>query len=97
MKKYVLSKEDVVAIKRIVDIGGNAASLSRDSVNFEAGVLSDSGYLPVSYGSGDTIADAINEAIGVPPAYYDRASSSAIIDAINWLRKQGVSDVYWEG
>jgi len=64
MKEYFLTNQDIEALNRLIQRGGKSARISRDSVNFEVGILSDSGYVPIAYGSGDTIADAVNEAIG---------------------------------
>ena len=61
---YILSLTDVDAICRLIIAGGKNARISMDSVNFEVGILSETGYLPVAYGSGDTIADAVDEALG---------------------------------
>lgn len=65
-KLYLLSDADIEAINRLIQLGGKAACIHRDSVNFEVGILSDDGFLPAAYGSGDTIEDAVNEAIGKP-------------------------------
>jgi hypothetical protein len=92
MKKYSLSDKDVEAINRLRKKGGSSASISRDSVNFEVGILSKTGYMPNAYGSGDTIADAVNEAIG-SSAGKEKVSKSLIQKALNWLKNEGVSDV----
>jgi hypothetical protein len=64
MKNYILTSDDLEAINRIIQVGGNAVRITMDDADFEVGIMSSSGYSPVAYGSGQTLADAINEAIG---------------------------------
>lgn len=96
IKEYVVSDEDVIAIKRLIELGKESASISRDSVNFEAGILSE-GILPVAYGSGDTIADAINEAIGEPHNNADErvplVTQNQVEQAMSWLNDHKIDSV----
>jgi hypothetical protein len=87
MKPYFLSDKDIVAISRLLELGGEMASVNRDSVNFEVGILSERGYMPKAYGSGNTIADAINEAIGSPSGSASDVTPAEIDRVKNWLRK----------
>jgi hypothetical protein len=87
MKPYFLSTEDIVAISRLIELGGEMASVNRDSVNFEVGILSERGYMPKAYGSGNTIADAINEAIGNPSGNASSLTPAQIDRVKDWLRK----------
>lgn len=98
MKEYIVSDSDIVAINRFIELGGRMATVARDSVSFEVGILSESGYMPKAYGSGNTIADAINEAIGPPPSSMHHTQSPPILSsqveqAITWLRKNNVISV----
>jgi hypothetical protein len=63
---YVLTQDDIEAINRLVQIGGKDASIMCDGNDFEVGISAKTGNLPAAYGSGKTISDAVNEAIGKP-------------------------------
>lgn len=70
MDQYILTEQDVDAINRLIAKGGEKASLLMNRlqgkfIDFEAGILGE-GWTPVAYGSGKTIVDAVNEAIGAP-------------------------------
>jgi hypothetical protein len=98
MKEYIVTDEDVESIIKLIGAGGDMASITRDTVNFEAGILAKEGYSPVSYGSGDTIADAINESFGTPPnkassGRVTTVSSKQINQAMAWLHQKGVASV----
>jgi hypothetical protein len=62
MNDYALTRQDIDALNRLIQRGGKNARISRDALGFEVSILSEFG--PVAYGSGDTIADAVNKAIG---------------------------------
>lgn len=95
MKRYVISNEDVIAINRLLDLGGDMAAITRDETEhtpFECGILSKDGLYPKAYGGGKTIAAAINEAIG-SPSNSAPASSSEIKRAKDWISKNKVAAV----
>lgn len=99
MKQYRISNEDVIAINRLIELGGDMASITRDETEhtpFECGILAEEGYSPKAYGGGKTIADAINEAIGNPSSSAP-ALPNEITRAKDWLRKNKISAVVWKG
>lgn len=63
-KRYTLTDEDLAAINRLLELPGCTPVITRDSMNFEVGITNPAGYMPLAYGSGKTIAAAVNEAIG---------------------------------
>ena len=97
MKTYLVSDKDIAAINRLIEAGGEMASIARDETEhtpFECGILSTEGYMPIAYGGGKTIADAIDEALNVPPRKQEiSVSSNQIKRAMDWLHQKGVQSV----
>ena len=95
MKEYIVSNSDILAINILIEQGGSFASITQDAVNFECGILSKTGYFPIVYGSGDTIVDAINEAIGSNITHDKASISKNKVDiAMKFLRSHGISAEY---
>lgn len=87
MKEYKITNKDIEAVIRLLNAGGDMANLTRDDTThtpFECGILSKKGYTPIAYGGGETIASAINEAIGMPNGEIS-VSGSDKNRAIEWI------------
>lgn len=91
MNIYTVTDQDVIAINALLAAGGAEASILRDEVNFEVGILSEEGYMPKAFGSGDTIADAVAEALNI--FITGKVTPAKVKRTLDWLREKGVQQV----